>query len=54
MPKGEFSPVRNGVLTSATPSPSASRSRVMRFADAPPAPTLSIRCRSTQPAIPPP
>ena len=32
MPKGEFRPFRNTVFTSATPSPSASRSRVMRLA----------------------
>jgi hypothetical protein len=39
MPKGELSPVRKAVRVSATPSPSASRSSVMRLAlgTAPPA-----------------
>jgi hypothetical protein len=32
MPKGEFNPSRNTERVSATPSPSASRSRVMRLA----------------------
>ena len=38
MPNGEFSPSMNGCLSSATPSPSASRSSVMRFADGTAAP----------------
>ena len=32
MPKGENRPVTSGVLSSAIPSPSASRSKVMRLA----------------------
>ena len=32
MPNGEFSPSRNTLLVSAMPSPSASRSSVMRLA----------------------
>ena len=35
MPKGWFSPSRKVSRTSATPSPSASRSSVMRFGLAP-------------------
>ena len=54
MPNGEFSPVMNGVFSSATPSPSASRSSVMRLADGTPAPTRPISTRITQPVIPPP
>jgi len=39
MPNGELSPVRNADLVSATPSPSASRSSVIRFALGTSAPT---------------
>ena len=40
MPKGEFSPCRKTLRVSATPSPSASRSRVMRLALGTPAPAF--------------
>jgi hypothetical protein len=47
MPKGERRPVRKGVFTSATPSPSASRSRVIRSALGTPAPARFITSPAT-------
>src|SRR5258705_12904366 len=43
MPNGELSPLMNAVRVSATPSPSVSRSNVIRFALGTPAPALPIR-----------
>src|SRR3546814_1061833 len=54
MPEGELSPVIYALFTSALPSPSASRSRVIRFADGRrPAPPLPIRLFITAPCTPP-
>ena len=52
MPNGEFSPVRKTVLISATPSPSASRSSVMRFALGTPAPARFMHYLMIQPLMP--
>ena len=52
MPKGELSPVRNSVLISATPSPFASRSSVMRLADGTTDPALVMNFFMIAPRIP--
>src|SRR5215475_13583399 len=52
MPNGEFNPSRNTVLVSATPSPSASRSRVMRLALGTPAPAQLCTFLNTAPLTP--
>ena len=44
MPNGEFSPLRNMLRVSATPSPSASRNSVMRLALGTPAPAHFCAC----------
>ena len=54
MPKGEVSPLRKTVFVSAVPSPSASRSRLMRSAlGVSPDPARDITSPSTQPRSPP-
>ena len=53
MPKGEFSPFRNTLLVSATPSPSASRSSMMRFGLGTPAPARFMAQIITSPLIQP-
>ena len=52
MPNGDSRPSRNNVLTSAVPSPSTSRSSVMRFALGVPAPAFFIVCFMNQPLMP--
>jgi hypothetical protein len=52
MPKGEFSPVMNTDFVSATPSPSLSRSRVMRLALGTPAPARFITTSIALPFTP--
>ncbi len=54
MPNGEWSPSTKGCLSSATPSPSASRNSVMRFAEGTFAPALAITRFITAPLMPPP
>src|SRR3979411_1378393 len=52
MPNGECRPSINTLLVSATPSPSASRSRVMRFGLATPAPARPSTIFVIQPLMP--
>jgi hypothetical protein len=52
MPKGECRPLRKTVRTSATPSPSASRSSVMRLALGTAAPAFAITLPMIQPLMP--
>src|ERR1700712_4762929 len=52
MPYGELRFSRNGVCNSATPSPLASRNRVMRLALGVPAPARFITIFMTQPLMP--
>src|SRR5688572_14987551 len=52
MPNGEFNPVRNAVLSSATPSPFASRSSVMRLAEGTAAPALAWNFFMALPLMP--
>ena len=52
MPNGEFSPSRNTLLVSATPSPSASRNSVMRLALGVSAPARFITIFVIQPLMP--
>ena len=54
MPNGEFRPFRNTERVSATPSPSASRSSVIRFALGTAAPARFIAMPMIQPLMPPP
>src|ERR1700737_1495036 len=52
MPNGEFSPSRKTLLVLATPSPSVSRSSVMRFALGVPAPARLMTIFVIQPLMP--
>src|SRR6185295_1440513 len=52
MPNGELRPVMNSLLTSATPSPLASRSSVMRFAEGTTDPALVMNLVMTLPLMP--
>ena len=52
MPNGELRFCKNNVRNSTRPSPSASRSKVMRFADGTPAPARPITHFMTMPLIP--
>src|SRR3954464_993828 len=52
MPKGELSPLRNVARVSATPSPSASRSKVMRLALGTPDPAFFWNSLKKNPLIP--
>ena len=52
MPNGEFSPDSSTLRVSAVPSPSASRSRVMRLALGTAAPARFITFFMTQPLMP--
>ena len=52
MPKGELRLLRNTVRTSALPSPSTSRSKVIRLADGTPAPARPMTHFMTVPLMP--